>query len=134
VWRAVHFVGSNAGRDARDVLEANAGATQAALQVIAAPLAESVRDALEILSGKALKALAGKVNTIPTLEELCEGALASVHRAVDGSGEDKAYGKAAADRFVKKVVEEVEEATDEVCAELQCLCRLEKEYGELGEE
>jgi hypothetical protein len=135
VWRAVHFVGGNAGMDAWDALKANADVRQAALKVVAGPLAKSVRDAIESLAGQVLKALAGKVSATPTLEELCKGALASVRHAVDGSGKDREYGKPdAAKLFVKNVEEAVEEATDEVFAEFQRLCRLEKEYGELGEE
>ena len=128
VWRAAQFAGGVARHEARETLRANAGARQAALKAVAGPLAEGSRDALELLSAQALTALAGKVGRLPSLEELREGVMESVRRAVGG------HGAVCERRFVNEVVDIVKKAPDATFAEFLRLCRLQGEYGELGEE
>jgi hypothetical protein len=114
-----------------DALREGRVAEGADLERTAGAVADAARNAVETLAGEISAALSAITDRPPDRDALINGALAAVRGAVGG----KPFGNSSLFRVFSRKVEEavVKAEKDGLAVECRKLCRLDGEYGEVGE-
>jgi hypothetical protein len=136
-WKAAEYAVGVVSSQVGDALKECCVTEAADLERAAGAVADAVRDAVETLAGEVGTALTAVTGRAPDRNALRDGTLAAVRGAVGG----KPYGNSGDSPeklfrlFNREVKEEVvvKAVRADLAVECRKLCRLEGEYGEVGE-
>jgi hypothetical protein len=131
VWRASHFAVAAIVLFAQDALDRDVDVRSGALRTTADAVRDAVRSAVESFAEDALKAVAGHVRILPSLDTVRDSALEAVWNVVRcADATDKFRGGIERQFQHEDVADAVKNTVrQEMAVEFRRLCRLEGEYG-----